>query len=188
MNRLNAFEWVLNIPSMLVSACECQWVSIEHPLKTCECMWTPMSDYWTPPEHPLSVHERQWVSIEQPLNIHWVHMNTNEWVGTPIECAWPSWSHYLAWLTMVWPWNSSHLCRAQEHLWVSIEHPLNACECAWMPLSPYWTPPECLWVHVSANEWVGTSPEHPLSVHESFWVSIRKVWMRTSRVINLTNL
>jgi hypothetical protein len=83
------------------------------------------------------------------------------------------------------PWM---LVSAHECLWVSIEHPLNTCECAWTPLSEYWTCSECLWVQVNANEWVRTSPEHQLGAHECLCVSFRKVWMRTSRVVDLKNL
>jgi hypothetical protein len=52
---------------------------IEHLLNAYECMW------------------RQWMSIEQPMNIRWVRMNANEWVGTAHE-------HPLSaheWLTQV---------------------------------------------------------------------------------------
>jgi hypothetical protein len=136
---------------------------------------------------------------EQPLNTHWVHMNAIEWVWTPIECAWPPLSHYWMWLTMVWPWARSHLCQnwmtpehlwvcmnafewvlntpwmlvsAREHLWVNIQHAINACECAWMPMSEWEQPLNTHWVRMNAR----------------LWVSIWKVWMRTSRVVNLTNL
>jgi hypothetical protein len=62
------------------------------------------------------------------------------------------------------PWT---LVSVREHLWVTTEHA------------------ECLWVCVNTNEWAGTSPEHPLSAHEWLWVSLQKVWMCTSRVVNL---
>jgi hypothetical protein len=42
---MNSFEWVLNMPWMLLSMCERLW------------------GVWTAPEHPLSVHEHLWVSI-----------------------------------------------------------------------------------------------------------------------------
>ena len=174
------------------------WTHVEHLLNTCECTWMPMSEYWSPPEHPLSARECQWVSGNTP------------W--TPIECTWPplsEWEHPLSAHDRLWviierdsPW--------WEHEKVLVhvrnEHALNACECTWMPLSQYWTPPWTLvsarqcqwvsiahplnthWVHMNANEWVGTSPEHPLSAHDRLWVSIWTVWMRTSRVVNLTNL
>jgi hypothetical protein len=74
-----------------------------------------------------------------------------------------------------------------------------------MPLSEYWTPPECYrvcmnvfewvlktaltyWVGMNAFEWARTAPEYPLSVRECLWVSIFKVWMRTFTLVNLTNL
>ena len=47
------------------------------------------------------------------------------------------------------------------------------------------------WRYCACNTIVSSSccafcpPEHPLSAHERLWVSISKVWMRTSRVINL---
>jgi hypothetical protein len=71
----------LNTPWMIVSTCECLWVSIEHPLNACGCMWMPISEYWTPPEYPLSVYECQWVSGNSP------------W--TSIECAWMPLSMYF---------------------------------------------------------------------------------------------
>jgi len=114
-----------------------------------------LNTYWTPPE------------------CLWVRGNANEWVvsgnspWTPIECAWTPLSHYWTRLTMVRPWERSHLCQnwtapehlwvhvnafewvlntpwmlvsAREHLWVSIELALNACECAWMPMSEWEQP------------------------------------------------
>ena len=60
---MNACEWVLNTPWMLLSAYECLWVSVEHPLNATECTWMRLSENWTAPEHPLSVHECLWVSI-----------------------------------------------------------------------------------------------------------------------------
>jgi hypothetical protein len=80
--RKIAFLSELNTAWMLVTAHECLWVSIEHALNACECMWTPLSEYWTNPEHlwvcmnasvqvgtfpehPLSVHECLWVSISK---------------------------------------------------------------------------------------------------------------------------
>ena len=158
--RKLSFVSELNTPSMLVSAHEYLWVSIEHTLNACECTWTPLSQYWT---HP----ECLWVCVntfEWALNAPWMHVSAYEclWVSgnipwPPIECAW-----LPLWLTMVWPWESSHqnwtlpeclwvhmnafesvlntpwmLVSAHECLWVSIEHTLNACECTWTPLSEY---------------------------------------------------
>jgi hypothetical protein len=131
----------------------------------------------TAPEHPVSAHERHWVSV----NTHIVHMNA-------IESLLNATHHgvtmreisFVSELNMSWM-----LVSACEHLWVSIEQPLNACECVLMPMIEYWTRPERLWVCVNSNEWVGTSPEHPLSVHKWLWVSIWKVKMCTSRVVNL---
>jgi hypothetical protein len=155
------------------------WTRIEHFLNTCESTWTPMSEWERPltcvsghecPKsewgQPLNIH---WVCMnanEWVLNTSW----------TPIECAWMPLSHYWMQLTMVWPWESAHLCQnwtlsehlwvhmntfesvlntpwtlgsACEHLWVSTEHSLDACERAWMPMS----------------EW-----EHPLNTHQfGFW-------------------
>ena len=160
MKRPNAFEWVLNIPWMLVSARECLWVIVNSPWTPIECAWMPMSD------------------CEQPLNTHWVCLNAIEWVWTPIEYTCMPLSYYWTWLTVVWQWERMHLCEnwtapecdwvhlntaewvlntswmllsAREHLWVSI-NALNACECMWMPLSEYWRAPEpieCAWTPLS---------------------------------------
>ena len=46
----------------------------------------------------------------------------------------------------------------------------------WMPLSEYWTPPECYWVHMNTFEWLWTAPEHTLSMHECQWVSVNSLW------------
>ena len=178
VNRMNAFEWVLNTPWMLI-----------------ECMWMPLSDC----EQPLNTHcvrmnpnEWVWTASEQ----HCMHMNVIEWMWTPIECTWTPLSYYWMQLTVVWPWERMPLCEnwtapecwmwlsVHECLWVSIEQPLNAIECMWMPLSEYWTPPECYWVHVNTFEWAWTAAEHPLSSHDCLWVSIWKVWMCTSRLVN----
>ena len=114
-----------------------EWV--EHPLNTCECTWMPLSD------------------CEQPLNTHWGHMSAIEWVWTPIECTWLPLSHYGMRLTLVWPWERSHLCQNWTHrecLWVHV----NACRWG---LNTSWT-----WMN--ACEWVGTAPEHP-------WVCIKAI-------------
>jgi len=146
-------------------------VSRNSPWTPIECTWMPMSDW------------------EQPLNTHWMCLNANQRVWTPIECAWMPLNHFSTLNAFVWELNGAWMqLSALEHLWVSIEHPLNAVECMWAPLSEYWIWPECFWVCMNANEWVGTAPEHLLSVHECLWVSIWKVWMRTSRVVNWTNL
>jgi hypothetical protein len=83
------------------------------------------------------------------------------------------------------PWMLVSAC---EYLWVSTEHVRNSCECTWTPLSQYWTCLEHLWARMNANEWVGMSHKHLLSVHQCLWVSIWKIWMHTSRAVNLTNL
>ena len=54
-------------------------------------------------------------------------------------------------------------------------------------LNTFWTPPECLWVRVNTNEWVGTAPEHPLSVHECHWVSVNTHWVRMNTIESLLN-
>jgi hypothetical protein len=162
VNRLNAFEWVLNTPWTLVSVCGCLWVIVNSPWTPIECTWTPMSEW------------------EQPLNTHWVHTNTIERVWKPIECAWTQLSRYWMGLTVAWPWERQHL----RENWTAPEcdrvH-MNTFEWVlnlpWMPLSMC----ECLWG-------VWAAPEHPLSVHECLWVSILKVWMCTSRVVTLTSL
>jgi hypothetical protein len=91
------------------------------------------------------------------LNMYWTLLNAceclnaNEWVlntpWTPIECARMPLSHYWTRLTMVWPWERSHLCQNwthPEHLWVQVNanewvlnSPWTPIECAWMPLSMY---------------------------------------------------
>ena len=57
-------------------------------------------------------------------------------------------------------------------------------------LNTYWTPPEHLWVHVNANEWVLNTPwtpiecawmpmsecEHPLNTHWVHMTAIEWVW------------
>jgi hypothetical protein len=59
-----------------------------------------------------------------------------------------------------------------SHIWKHIH-----CAFRYMAsLNTYWTPPEHLWVHVNANEWVGTAPKNPLSVHECQWVSGSSPW------------
>jgi hypothetical protein len=122
---------------------------------------TRLNTHWTPPGHL------------------WVPVNANEWVlntsWTPIECAWmpmSEWEYPLNTHECAWPWLSEcqHPFSVHNHLWVIIEcnspwcdhekvlicvrtvHSLNACECAWLPLSQYWTHPECLWVHKNACE------------------------------------
>jgi hypothetical protein len=74
-----------------------------------------------------------------------------------------------------------------ERLWVSIEHPLNACECTWMPLSDCEQPLNTHWVCMNANEWVGTAPEHPLSAHERHWVSVNTQWVCMTAIESLLN-
>ena len=61
--NVNAFEWILNTPWILVSARECLWVSIKHPLNT---HWAHINaNEWvgSAPENPLSAHKRHWVII-----------------------------------------------------------------------------------------------------------------------------
>jgi hypothetical protein len=110
------------------------------------------------------MNTNEWV-----LNTHWVHMNAVESLlnvthhgVTTRKIA------FVSELNMPW---TLVLVSAHECQWVSTEHPLNT-----------------QWVRMSANEWAGTAPEHPLNVHERLWVSIWKVWMHTSRVVNLTTL
>jgi hypothetical protein len=105
------------------------WTCIEHLLNASECAWTPMSEYWAAPEHLLGEHECQCVSIEHPLSAHECH-----WVI--IECDSPWCDH-----------KNDRIC-------VRTDLALNTSDCTWIPLSDYWTPTECLWVHVNANEWV----------------------------------
>jgi len=147
-----------------------------------ERLWVRMNaNEWVgrAPEHPLSVHECNWVIV----NTHWVCM-------TAIESL-------LMRLTMVW--------HEKDRTYVRTEWLLNTCECVWMPLSEWWTPPKCLWVHLNTFEWVLNKPWMLVSVHDHQWVSenspwtsiectwmpfskLWKVWMCTSRVVNLTNL
>ena len=166
MNRLNAFEWVLNTLWMLVSACECLWVIVNSIWSHIEWAWTPMSEW------------------EQPLIIHWVHMKAIAWVCTPIEWEWMSWVS----IKRNSPWcdhendlicvRTEWLLSTCECMWIplreSIEHPLNAIECTgtpiecvWTPLSEYWTAPECYWVCGNTFEWVLHMPWMLLSAHES---------------------
>ena len=67
-------EHVLNTSWTLMSARECQWVSIEHPMNN---LWVRMNvneGVGTAPEHPLNTHDCHSVSV----NIHWVHMTAFE--------------------------------------------------------------------------------------------------------------
>jgi hypothetical protein len=168
--HMNACEWVLNTSWMRMSPCKCQWVSIEHPLKTIECAWMPTSEW------------------ERPLNTYWVRMNANEWVLSThgvrmntIESLLNATHHgvtmrkisFVSELKM--PWTLKSVC---ECLWVSIEHFMNACECTWMPMSENWTP-----------------PEHPMSAHERQWVSgnspwtpIECAWMPSSKYLEGLNV
>ena len=127
-----------------------------------EGLWVHMNvNEWveTTPEHPLSAHERHWVSV----NTHyWVHMDA-------IESLLNATHHggTMRKISFVSELNTT-IVSACEHLWVSIEHPLNACECVWMPMSekmPWmlvnahghqwvsgnipWTPIECAWTPLS---------------------------------------
>jgi hypothetical protein len=185
MNRLNAFEWVLNTLWMLVSACECLWVIVNSIWAHIECAWMPMSEW------------------EQPLIIHWVHMKAIEWVYTPIEWEWMSgviiersspWCDHENNLICV---RTEWLLNTCECTWMplreSIEHPLNAIECmgtpiecVWTSLSEYWIPPEFYWVCGNTFEGVLYMPWMLLSAHESVWVSTWEVWMCTCRVVKLT--
>jgi hypothetical protein len=79
--RKISFVSEMNTLWMLVSACECLLVSDEHLLNACEYPWMPMSEHWTPPEHPLSAHECQLVS------------GNNLW--TPMVWAWMPLSKYF---------------------------------------------------------------------------------------------
>jgi hypothetical protein len=155
-------QHMLNTSLLLVSAHEHQWVSENSPWTPIEYPWMKLSEC----EHPLWAHEHHWVIIE-------------------CDSPWGDHEKYL--------------------ISVRTEWPLNTCEYTWMPLSEYWTCSECLWVCMNifkwvlnmlwvlvsmhAHQWVNeNSPEYALSVHECLWVSIWKIWMRTSRVVNLTNL
>jgi hypothetical protein len=61
--------------------------------------------------------------------------------------------------------------------WTHIEHLLNACECAWTPMSEWEQPLNIPWVCMNANEWVRTAPEHLLSAHECNLVSVNTHWV-----------
>ena len=152
--------------------------------------WMPVNEYWTLPEL-VSVCECQWVSVNYP------------W--TPIECTWmplsecehPISAHDHNWVII--ECNSPWCDHENDHTCVRIEQPLNSIEWAWTPVSEYWIPLECCWVHMYdlsvcvehllngtecmwmhlSENW--TAPENPLSAHECFWVSISKVWMCTYR-------
>ena len=82
----------------------------------------------------VSAHEHQWVSGN-------MHMNAIEGVWTPIECAWLPLSHYWMQITVVWPWQRSHLCQI-------------------------WTCPECLWVCLNSCVWVLNTSWTLVSAHE----------------------
>ena len=139
--HVNAFEWL--------------WTIAEHPLSVHECQWVSVNSLWT----PLTEHECHWVSV----NTHWVCMNVIELFLNATYCGVTTRKNAFVWeLNSPWTWLSTH-----EHLWVSGNTPLNSIECAWMPLSEYWTLPEHYWVHVNAFEWVWTAPEHAFSAFES---------------------
>ena len=101
----------------------------------------------------VSVNEHQWVSIEHLLNTHWVCMNGNRWVWTPIV------ERDSPWLR---PWERSHLCQNwihPEHLWVHMNTNgwvmnipwtlVSAHECQWVSGNIPWTPIECTWMPLS---------------------------------------
>jgi len=141
VNRLNAFEWVLNTPWTLVSVCGCLWVIVNSPWTPIECTWMPMSE------------------CEHPLNTHWVCMNV---IGSFLNATHRGVT--MRKTAFLWELNSPWMrLSAHEHLWLSIEHPLDAIECAWTLLSEYWICPECHWIHVNAFE----ECEQPLNTH---WV------------------
>jgi hypothetical protein len=136
---------------------ECLWVSIEHPLNASKFMYMPLSD------------------CEQPLNIHchWVRMNANEWVWTPIECAWMLLSYYWMQLTVLWPWERTHLCEnwtVPECDWVGVinmsecEHPVNVNTFEWVL--------NTLWMLLSESEHLGVSIGHLLTAIECMWTPL----------------
>ena len=66
-------------------------------------------------------------------------------------------AHEHLWVSVTTTWTllSMHYC-----LRVSIEHPLNAIECTWMPLSKYEQPQNTHWVFMNAHECELTASEH----------------------------
>jgi hypothetical protein len=72
--HMTAIETLLNATHLCDHDKDLIWVRTEDALNACECAWMPMSEYWTTPGHPFSVHECLWVSRNSP------------W--TPIECVW----------------------------------------------------------------------------------------------------
>jgi hypothetical protein len=148
VSRLNASEWVLNTPLMLLNVrkhlwvianspwapIECAWMlksECTQPLNTIKCAWMPLSEC----EHPLSEHEYHWVIIE----------HESLWCDHEKDCH----------------------C-------VTIEQPLNAIDCAGRSLIEYWTSLECYWVGMNTFEWAQTAPKHPLSTHECLWISLNE--------------
>jgi hypothetical protein len=73
--------------------------------------------------------------------------------------------------------NSSWCDNEKVLICVRTEHSLNVCECAWTPLSQYWTCPEHLWVHVNAFKSVLNTPWMLVSAHECQWVSGNIPWI-----------
>ena len=57
--ELTTFEWVLNTIWTQLSAPECPWMSVKHPLNMIECTWIP------------------WVSVNAP-ECDWVYVNAFE--------------------------------------------------------------------------------------------------------------
>jgi len=135
------------------------------------------------------------IEWEQPLNTHWVRMNTNEWLWTAPEHPLSAHEHHWVsvntqWVCMTaietslnathhgvtmkkiafeWELNSPWMwLSARERLRVSIEHPLNTVsvhEWQWVSGNSPWTPIECAWTPLSECE-------HPMSVHDCHWVII----------------
>lgn len=108
------FESYTNLWSAMYFLLIAFW--IEHPsnvMSALECLRVSANSL----EHPLYMikwHECLCVSVNTP-ECNWVCVNAFEWVWTSpewIECAWT--------------------------ISVSIEHPLNLTECAWIPLIKYW--------------------------------------------------
>ena len=103
VNRLNAFEWVLNTPWMLLSAREYLWVLVNSPWTPIECAWMPMSECEQPLNNiecawmPLSASDRHWVIIDcdspggsMRKNIFVWYLNIPFMQLSVCECLWVS--------------------------------------------------------------------------------------------------
>jgi hypothetical protein len=138
-----------------------------------------LSMYWTPPERLwVCVNTNEWVGTapEHPSSAHEHHWVGGNSLWTPIECTWmplsecehPLSPHDRHWVIIERdsPWYDHE----KDHICVRAEQSLNTCECPWVPLRQYWTPPDLL-VRMNTFEWVLNTPWTLVSAHEHQWVS-----------------